>query len=94
LACSPAALAASADEAASLGQWEGIVSFCGRAHPDLAARLQDRLKAMFAAAPETDLAKARALPAYKQRFDATVAEFGRQSEQANTKACTDFADAH
>jgi len=91
-ACAPAAVAAGADEAAYLGQLEGSVAFCSRVHPDLAALLQERLHALLAAAEETELAQARALPAYQQRFDAVVAELERQGEPSATKACTAFAN--
>ena len=74
----------------AFGRIEATLESCTKADPAGAPKYQERKKALVKDVPEKELAEARASQEYKDAYDATTTEIGKQPKDKVVEACTAF----
>jgi len=74
----------------TFGRIEGTLDACAQADPSAAAQYEERKKALVAGLPEKELSEARATQEYRDAYEATTAEIGKQPKDRVVEACSAF----
>jgi len=72
----------------TFGRIESALDFCSQADPDSASKYQERKKALVQEASEQEIAEARASKEYKDGYEATSEDMGKQPKEQVKKTCT------
>jgi hypothetical protein len=72
----------------AFGRVEATLDTCAQADPVGAPKYQERKKALVKDVPEKEVAEARATQEYKDAYDATTTEIGKQPKDKVVEACT------
>jgi hypothetical protein len=71
----------------AFGRVEATLDSCTQADPAGAPEYQERKKALVRDVPEKEVAEARASQEYKDAYDATTTEIGKQPKEKVVEAC-------
>jgi len=74
----------------AFGRVEATLDSCTQADPAGAPKYQERKKALVKDASEKEVAEARGSQEYKDAYDATTTEIGKQPKDKVVEACTAF----
>jgi hypothetical protein len=74
----------------AFGRVEATLESCTKADPAGVPKYQERKKALVKDVPEKEVAEARASQEYKDAYDATTTEIGKQPKDKVVEACTAF----
>jgi hypothetical protein len=72
----------------AFGRLEATLDSCTQADPANAPKYQERKKALVKDVPEKEVAEARASQEYRDAYDATTTEIGKQPKDKVVEACT------
>jgi len=72
----------------AFGRVEATLDSCAQADPAGAPKYQERKKALVKDVPEKEVAEARASQEYRDAYDATTTEIGKQPKDKVVEACT------
>jgi hypothetical protein len=88
LALPPLLLAKLPFSADAFGRVEAALDSCVQADPAGAPKYQERKKALVKDVPEKEVAEARASQEYRDAYDATSTEIGKQPKDKVVETCT------
>ncbi|HYL13126.1 MAG TPA: hypothetical protein VEV41_08825 [Terriglobales bacterium] len=72
----------------AFGRVEATLDSCAQADPPSASKYQEAKKALVKDVPEKEVAEARASQEYRDAYDATTTEIGKQPKDKVVEACT------
>jgi hypothetical protein len=72
----------------AFGRVEATLDSCTRADPAGAPKYQERKKSLVKDVPEKEVAEARTSQEYKDAYEATTTEIGKQPKEKAVEACT------
>ena len=87
LMLAPLALAKLALPNDAFGRIEGSLDFCAQVDPQSAAKYQEQKKLLVQGASDQEVAEARASKEYKDGYDASTDEMGKQPKDKVKKTC-------
>jgi hypothetical protein len=76
----------------SFGKVEAMLDSCSHGNPAAAPKYEERKKALVANLPKKELAEARATQEYRDAYDATTSEIGKQPKAKLVEACAAFLE--
>jgi hypothetical protein len=72
----------------AFGRVEATLDSCAQADPAGAPKYQEQKKALVKDVPEKEVSEARASQEYRDAYDATTTEIGKQPKDKVVEACT------